>query len=630
MYDWKSQFTVQRQDYLKRTSERLASMEEMLSAIPNSPGDLAPLRDLAQHFHQLAGSSAIYEMDKLGDLASQGEKVCLKVLREQEQISKADWKSMRDMVESMKFMISQHPDTVGGGVAAGAGANGGGVADGGMHTSGGFAQTTGGFAQTTGGFGHTTGGFGGTNGGGGPWQTVTAENAALAWPSSFNEQRSSGGWLVGNVQYAGPNAFQKAKDIVVVDGDQANLLTVTRALETAGMQVRGYRTTETAKKALHDRLPDALILSIPLIDGPGYDVAQELRSLPDGTIPPILIVSRQIGFLDKVMAIRSGADAFFNELSDTSVIVKKLQSLFERDKPENYTILSVEDDPDQVVIIRSILESVGYNVHSISDPRQFEEALLATNPDLILLDVMLGPMSGFELARYVRSDDRYAATPIIFLTTQNQLNAHVESARVGGDEHLIKPVAPQLLIAAVTGRLERYRILRNLIGRDGLTGFLTMASFMEAAEKLLSKRYQGSGSMVLLMIDIDDMEILNDRFGYAAGDRVISTLSKQLKQKLRNAEAFGRLGADDFAVIVDGVDDRELAEVATQIIRDFESTVHEVNGNQFKATISAGAAALETDMSLKSWMNNAQIALKSAKSNGKNRVMKAKTRSTRY
>ena len=627
MYDWKSQFAVQRQDYLKRTSERLASMDSLLTAIPSSPDDLAPLRDLAQHFHQLAGSSAIYEMDKLGDLASQGEKVCLKVLREQEQISKPDWKVMKDMVESMKFMISQHPDTANGGGAGGAG-----TADGGSGSGVNNMSTTGGFGYTTGGFAHTTGGFGAPSGGagGGPWQTVTAENAALAWPSSFHEQRSSGGWLVGNVQYAGPNAFQRAKDVVVVDGDQANLLTVTRALEGAGLQVRGYRTTDTAKKALHDRMPDALILSIPLIDGPGYDVAQELRALPDGNIPPILIVSRQIGFLDKVMAIRSGADAFFNELSDTSVIVKKLTSLFERDKPENYTILSVEDDPDQVIIIRSILESVGYNVHSISDPRQFEEALLATNPDLILLDVMLGPMSGFELARYVRSDDRYAATPIIFLTTQNQLNAHVESAKVGGDEHLIKPVAPQLLIAAVTGRLERYRILRNLIGRDGLTGFLTMASFMESAEKLLSKRYQGSGSMVLLMIDIDDMEILNDRFGYAAGDRVLSTFAKQLRQKLRNAEVFGRLGADDFAVIVDGVDDRELAEVATQIIRDFESTVHDVNGNQFKATISAGAAALETDMSLKSWMNNAQIALKSAKSNGKNRVMKAKTRSTRY
>jgi diguanylate cyclase (GGDEF)-like protein len=611
MYDWKSQFAVQRIDYLKRTSERLSAMDTLLNSIPQHPTVMEPMRELAQHFHQLAGSSAIYEMDKLGELASEGEKVCLAVLRNQEGVSKPEWKQMRDMVQSMQFMISQHPDWQIGDTTSG-GANGGPTA---TQTFGGNTST--GFAGPTATSNFQTG-----------WSTITTENQALGWAGS--EQRSSGGWMVGNVQYAGGSGFEKAKDIIVVDGDQSNLLTVTRALEQSGMQVRGYRTTATAKKALHDRMPDALILSIPLIDGPGYDVAQELRGMPDGMVPPILIVSRQIGFLDKVMAIRCGADAFFDEMSDTSIIVKKMQSLFERDIPQNFTILSVEDDPDQVMMIRSILESVGYNVHSISDPRQFEEALLATSPDLILLDVMLGPMSGFELARYVRADDRYAATPIIFLTTQNQLNAHVESARVGGDEHLIKPVAPQLLIAAVSGRLERYRILRNLIGRDGLTGFHTLGSFMEEAEKLLTKRYQGSGSMVMLMIDVDDMETLNDRFGYTAGDRVLSTFAKQLRSKLRNAEVFGRLGADDFAVIVDGVDDRELAEVATQIIRDFEATVHDVNGSQFKATISAGAAALELDMNLKTWMNNAQIALKSAKSNGKNRVMKAKTRSARY
>ncbi len=592
MYDWKSQFAVQRLDYLKRTGERLTSMESMLNTISQAPKEMGPLRELAQHFHQLAGSSAIYEMDKLGEIAADGEKVCLELLRNSEGVAKLDWKGMKDMVQSMQFLISQHPDS---------------QQD--SSTLGRNAQIQSGPSGRS---------------------SSTGEAPSLSWPQAEGEQRSSGTWMVGNVQYAGSSSFAKAQDVLVVDGDQTNLLDITRALEQAGIQVRGFRTTETAKRSLHERLPDALILSIPLIDGPGYDVAQELRAMPDGHVPPILIVSRQIGFLDKVIAILCGADAFFNELSDTSVIVKKLQSLFERDIPNNYTILSVEDDPEQVIIIRSILESVGYNIHSISDPRQFEEALLATSPDLILLDVMLGPMSGFELARYVRSDDRYAAIPIIFLTTQNQLNAHVESARVGGDEHLIKPVAPQLLISAVAGRLERYRVLKKLIGRDGLTQFFTLGTFMEAAERMLSKRYQGSGSLVMLMLDVDDLERINERYGYSSGDRVLSALAKLLKAKLRNAEVFGRLGADDFAVIVDDVDDRELAEVATQIIREFEAMSHDANGQKFQATISAGAASLESDMNLKTWMSNAQIALKSAKSNGKNRVMKAKSRSTRY
>lgn len=599
MFDWTSQFTQQRKDYVKRTIERLGTMESMLTAIAQNPADMNTLRELSQHFHQLAGSSALYEMDKVGQNALEGERVCLTVLRNGA-MEKQEWKSLQDMVEGMKFTCMQHPDS-------------------GMPQGAAVAVQP--AAQ--------------------PQQQQSAAGGAAAsnWSSNnqttsgWDLQRSSGGWgaqSASNPFMQAVPAYEKAKDILIVDGDQGNMMTLTRALEDIGMRVRGYRTTDGAKKALQERLPDALILSIPLMDGPGYDVAHHLRSLPDGNIPPIIILSRQIGFLDKVMAIRCGADAFFDDLPEASLLVNKLLSLFERDKPQKYTVLSVEDDPSQASFIKGVLESVGYNVVSIGDPRIFEETLLSVQPDILLLDVMLGPVSGFELARYVRADDRFAATPIIFLTTQNQLNAHVESARVGGDEHLIKPVAPQLLIASVAGRLERYRVLRKLIGRDGLTHFLTMGTFMESTEKLLHKRFQGTGSFVLLLIDIDHMESINDKFGFAAGDRVIAALAKLLKGKLRNAELFARMGGDDFAVVMDGVDDRELAEVATQIVQEFEALVHTANGQQFHATISAGAASLDIDNNVKTWLTNAKLALKSAKTGGRNRVMKAKTKSGFY
>lgn len=583
MFDWRSQFSAQRREYLQRTADRLVAMESILATIAQYPKENAHVRELNQHFHQLAGSSALYELDKLGELANNMEKQLLDILRTGEGITKPQWKAAKDAVESMKFIISQHPDRKSPTPA-------------------------------------TTAGVAGSAG----------NHRAVA--HSYETQIGSGqSWAASSLTLPTPNStFEKPKEVLIVDGDQMSLLNLTRALEQAGMTVRGYRTSESAKKAIHERLPDALVLSIPLIDGPGYDIAQELRRLPDGNHPPILIISRQIGFLDKVMAIRCGADAFFDENSEPSLLIKKLQSLFERDKPSNYTILSVEDDPAQAQFIRQILETVGYNIHSIQDPGKFEEALLAANPDLLLLDVMLGPVSGFELARFVRSDDRHAATPIIFLTTQNQLNAHVEGARVGGDEYLIKPVAPPLLISAVAGRLERYRVVKKLIGRDALTQFQTLASFMESAEKVLEKRYHGSGSMVMLLLDIDHMENLNETYGYTAGDKVIAAFSKLIKNTIRNAEILARVDGDEFAVVVDGIDDRELAEIATQCIRDFEKTNHVSGARTFNATVSAGAAALDLDMDLKTWLANARLALKSAKSSGRNCVMKAKPRNTRY
>lgn len=601
MYDWTAQFSQQRKDYIRRTIERLAAMQELLANVAARPNDLKPLKDLAQHFHQLAGSSAIYELDNLGKNAGEGERLCLTVLKNNA-IAKSDWKLLKDIVDGLQLTCTQHPDSQSSGAPAQPPA---------------FAQPS--AAQLS-----------------APMATPKAEAPAPtptppAWSAeqkqatSWDQQRSSSNWAAPGGSPFVTGVIQKPRDIIIVDGDQTNMMTLTRALEQEGMRVRGYRTTDGAKKAMQERLPDALILGVPLIDGPGYDVAHFLRSLPDGNVPPILILSRKIGFLDKVMAIRCGANAFFNEISEPPTIVAKLKTLLDRDRQE-YTILSVEDDAQQADFIKSILVSVGYKVHVIRDPAQFEETLLKVNPDLILLDVMLGPVSGFELARFVRTDDRFATTPIIFLTTQNQLDAHVESARVGGDEHLIKPIAPPLLIAAVAGRLERYRVVKKLIGRDALTQFYTLGTFMEAAEKMLAKKYHAGGSIVLLLVDIDHMEMINDRFGYAAGDKVIASLAKLLKNSLRNAEVFARLGGDDFAVIVDEIDDRDLATIATQLIEDFESMEHTVNGQTFKATISAGAAALEPDMNLKSWLANATLALRSAKSGGRNRVMKAKSR----
>jgi CheY-like chemotaxis protein len=121
-----------------------------------------------------------------------------------------------------------------------------------------------------------------------------------------------------------------------------------------------------------------------------------------------------------------------------------------------FKILSVEDDLEQAHFIKSTLESAGYKVLHIADPSEFEQSLISFAPDLVLLDIMLGDdISGHDLARAVRRNDTFNKLPIVFLTTQNQVKMHLESARAGGDEHLIKPISPQLLISAIAGRLQQ-------------------------------------------------------------------------------------------------------------------------------------------------------------------------------
>src|SRR5438034_5380111 len=154
----------------------------------------------------------------------------------------------------------------------------------------------------------------------------------------------------------------------------------------------------------------------------------------------------------------------------------------ERNRPESARILSVEDDPHQSAFVSAVLKSAGYDVKVCDDPTRFEADLVAFKPDLVLMDILLPGISGYDLVRYLRQDERHAALPVLFLTTESQMQSRFRSAQVGGDDHLTKPIVPPVLLSVVASRLERARFLTNLLNRDGLTRLFTHTALIERAQ----------------------------------------------------------------------------------------------------------------------------------------------------
>ena len=257
------------------------------------------------------------------------------------------------------------------------------------------------------------------------------------------------------------------ESILIVDEDEHVRQSLTHLLETEGMKARAVRTKEEAVKALGEALPNGVITDIRLADGSGYDLVEHIRGLPLAAAEslPILILSPLSPFLDKVEAIHCGADAYFEKPVDWEALMRRLQHLLDRNRPESSRILSVEDDPHQSAFVSAVLRSAGYEVQVCDDPTRFDADLVAFKPDLVLMDIMLPGITGYDLVRYLRQDERHAALPVIFLTTDGQLQARIETAKVGGDDHLLKPVPPPLLLSAVAARLERSRFLKSQIGR---------------------------------------------------------------------------------------------------------------------------------------------------------------------
>jgi diguanylate cyclase (GGDEF)-like protein len=232
----------------------------------------------------------------------------------------------------------------------------------------------------------------------------------------------------------------------------------------------------------------------------------------------------------------------------------------------------------------------------------------------------MGEINGFELARFVRQNERFAAIPILFLTTQNQLEAHIESARAGGDDHLIKPVNPQLLVATIAGKLERYRIFQRLLRNDGLTQILNHSHFMEYAQRsvrIRSKKF----AQVLTIFDIDGLSRVNDAYGYAVGDRTILALVQIIKWTFRHTEIIGRIGGDEIAVLDDSLSAQETVELVNGLLEQFAAVPHKAAGQIFKVTASAGVSQVTSDGNLQMLLERSSGALARAKALGQNQVV---------
>ncbi len=174
-------------------------------------------------------------------------------------------------------------------------------------------------------------------------------------------------------------------------------------------------------------------------------------------------------------------------------------------------ILYMDDSRVQCAYVESVLEAAGYLVRCCVDPQRFLAEMAAFRPALVLMDCLLPGTSGYELVRLLRREERFAALPVIFLTTEDRVQDRDATSRAGGDDHLVKPVAPPLLVAAVQSRLERCDRLQEPLTRDGLTQLLTDKALMERARDLTQRqRDDPRRQATWVMIDLDRFKSIND------------------------------------------------------------------------------------------------------------------------
>jgi len=369
---------------------------------------------------------------------------------------------------------------------------------------------------------------------------------------------------------------------------------------------------------------DAVLIDIDVTQpAPALNLARDLRSLPGYETLPVafLSTSQQQKYIED--STHAGASLMLEKPLQSDIFNDAIEYLVNARQGGRPRVLIVDDDNDFVKIVASALGQEGMLVRQMADPTDLLTVIQEFHPDIVLLDVTIPIVSGFDVCRMIRTAAHFQDLPILFLTGQTGLETRLAAFEAGGDDYLPKPVARIELLTRVKVRLERARMLKERSNKDILTGLLIRRAFMEQLNDMAEESKRNGLIFSLSLIDVDHFKHVNDQYGHLAGDRVLSTFGKLLKKRFRVEDFRGRWGGEEFMVAFRHIR-KETAggalQRALEELRAFE--FHGDHGESFNITFSAGLVSYPDDgTDVEDLIRKADERLYIAKDSGRNQLV---------
>ncbi len=416
------------------------------------------------------------------------------------------------------------------------------------------------------------------------------------------------------------NSDKRLIFLVEDDAEVAEHLAVQ--VEYYGYRSRLFRNLDHFRKAMENIEPLAVIMDIRMPDGNSAEIMENIQKARDMPMP-VIFISVLDGLKTRLQAVRAGGVAYFRKPVDPARLIDILNSLIAGTDPEPYRILIVDDSESLSQYISMVLEKAGMETGIVTDPLKIMEPLNELQPDLILMDLYMPGCSGMELAKVIRQQEAFVSIPIVYLSGETDAKRRIEAMNLGGDDFLTKPITPGHLVPAVASRARRARILRSFMERDSLTGLLNHTRTKERLDLEVERAKRQQGQLAFAMIDIDKFKAVNDTYGHPTGDRVLKSIARMLKQRLRKTDVVGRYGGEEFAVILSDTDGMNAKKVMNELRTAFCRIKHCHEDTEFNVTFSCGVAAFPACPSAACLNEAADKALYEAKRGGRNRVVLA-------
>jgi diguanylate cyclase (GGDEF)-like protein len=312
---------------------------------------------------------------------------------------------------------------------------------------------------------------------------------------------------------------------------------------------------------------------------------------------------------------------------------------------EKLSIVIVDDLPDNLRLLTGILKNQGYKVRPAPSGARALSTIRKECPDLILLDIMMPDMNGYEVCRQLKADEQTKDVPVIFLSALNEVFDKVKAFNSGGVDFITKPFQVEEVLSRVRTHLtiraqqkaltlqnqelieknalitEQARKLELIATKDFLTGLSNRRDFLQRAVREKKRFERKSHPFAILMLDIDHFKNVNDTYGHECGDKVLIAISRELENALRAQDEVARWGGEEFICLLPETGLEGAMVTAEKIRNCVESLAHDCIDTTMQITATIGVCGYDGSCSVNECIRRADDALYRGKKQGRNQVV---------
>jgi len=259
-------------------------------------------------------------------------------------------------------------------------------------------------------------------------------------------------------------------------------------------------------------------------------------------------------------------------------------------------ILAIDDDSTTLLLLEKVIDQMGYKfIHASSGSEGLEKAI-TEKPDLILLDIMMPELHGFEVCRRLKKNNQTHGIPVVFVTAKHETEDKITALELGSVDYITKPIDLDELRHRIVIIMQMIKTQERLLTQaysDELTSLTNRRRFNEILEREVLLARTHTTPLSLIMLDIDHFKKFNDTYGHLGGDMVLKQLAEILKENVYPLDVVARYGGEEFVILMPNTSCEKASQVGQKLRRLVKAYKWRLSSEEVSVTVSMGLDAVE-------------------------------------